>query len=44
MPHFMLLLHDDPAGFHQLSPEEMQKALEKYMAWTKSRSRAMRTG
>ena len=35
MPHFMLLLHDDPAGFQQLSPEEMQKALEKYMAWTK---------
>jgi hypothetical protein len=31
----MLLLHDDPAGFHRLSPEEMQKALEKYMAWTK---------
>jgi len=35
MPHFMLLLHDDPAGFQSLSPEEMQKALEKYMAWTK---------
>ena len=35
MPHFMLLLLDDPAGFHLLSPEEMQKALEKYTAWTK---------
>ena len=35
MPHFMLLLHDDPAGFHQLSPEEMQQAMEQYMAWTK---------
>jgi hypothetical protein len=31
----MLLLHDDPTGLHRLSPEEMQKALEKYMAWTK---------
>jgi len=35
MPHFMLLLHDDPTGFHSLSPEEMQKATEKYMAWSK---------
>ena len=33
MAQFMLLLHADPAGFHALSPEEMQKALEKYMAW-----------
>ncbi len=35
MPHYMLLLYDDPAGFQKLSPDEMQKALEKYMAWTK---------
>lgn len=35
MPYFMLLLHDDPAGFQKMSPEEMQQALEKYMAWTK---------
>jgi hypothetical protein len=33
MPHFMLLLHSDPSGFQNLSPEEMQKALEKFMAW-----------
>jgi hypothetical protein len=31
----MLLLYDNPAGWMQLSPEEMQKATEKYMAWTK---------
>jgi hypothetical protein len=31
----MLLLYDDPSGWQKLSPEEMQKALEKYMAWTK---------
>ena len=34
MPLYMLLLYDDPAAWPQLSPEEMQKATEKYMAWT----------
>ena len=33
MAQFMLMLYDDPSGWHKLSPEEMQKALEKYMAW-----------
>ena len=35
MSQFMLLLYDDPSGWGRLSPEEMQKAIEKYMAWTK---------
>ena len=35
MAQFLLLLHDDPTGWEQLSPEEMQKAVEKYMAWGK---------
>ena len=35
MAQFMLLLYHDPAGWAQLSPEEMQKATEKYMAWVK---------
>ena len=35
MPQYMLLLYDDPSGWERLSPEEMQKALEKYIAWTK---------
>lgn len=35
MPQYMLLLYDDPAGWAKLSPEEMQKAIEKYFAWTK---------
>ena len=35
MPQYMLLLHSDPSGFQKLSPEEMQKAVEKYMAWSK---------
>lgn len=33
MPKYMLLLHDDPSVFTSMSPEEMQKAIEKYMAW-----------
>jgi hypothetical protein len=35
MAYFMLLLYDDPSGWAKLSPEEMQKATERYMAWTK---------
>ena len=34
MAQYMLLLYDDPSGWASLSPEEMQKATEKYMAWT----------
>src|SRR5271154_1834104 len=34
MSLFMLLLYDDPDNWEGLSPEEMQKATEKYMAWT----------
>ncbi|HUJ22346.1 MAG TPA: YciI family protein [Bryobacteraceae bacterium] len=35
MPRYMLLLHSDPANWRNLSPEEMQKAIEKYTAWVK---------
>lgn len=35
MPNYMLLLYDDPSGWSKLSPEEMQRATEKYMAWVK---------
>jgi hypothetical protein len=35
MPQYMLLLYDDRSGWAKLSPEEMQQALEKYMAWVK---------
>ena len=35
MPRYMLLLYDNPADWRQISPEEMQKAVEKYMAWGK---------
>ena len=38
MSKFMLLLYDSPSAmqyFQKLSPEEMQKAVDKYMSWTK---------
>ena len=35
MAKYLLLLYQDPTGFQRLSPEDMQKAIEKYMAWTK---------
>lgn len=35
MAQFMLLLYDNPSNWMNISPDEMQKALEKYMAWTK---------
>lgn len=33
MPQFMLLLYDNPADWQNVSPEEMQEAIEKYRAW-----------
>ncbi len=33
MPRYMLLLHDDPSAFMSLSPADIQKVIEKYMAW-----------
>lgn len=35
MPQYMLLLYENRPGIASLSPEEMQKATEKYMAWAK---------
>jgi hypothetical protein len=33
MAQYLLLLYDNPANWQNLSPEDMQKALEKYIAW-----------
>jgi len=33
MAKYMLLLHDDPTSFATLSPEQIQKVIEKYVAW-----------
>ena len=35
MPQFMLLLHEDPAGARAMSPEEMQRVIERYGAWSR---------
>ena len=35
MPQYMLIMRRDPSFMSGLSAEDMQKALEKYMAWTK---------
>jgi hypothetical protein len=34
MSQYMLLLYDNPAAWQNVSPQEMQKAIEKYRAWT----------
>jgi hypothetical protein len=33
MAKFLLLLYDNPANWQNISPEEMQQAIAKYMAW-----------
>jgi hypothetical protein len=33
MPNFLLLLHQRPTSFRNLSPEEIQKILGSYIAW-----------
>jgi hypothetical protein len=33
MPKYMLLLHDNLSAFAGMSPAEMQKVIEKYVAW-----------
>jgi len=33
MPTFMMLLHDEPDIFERMSPEEFQRAIERYRAW-----------
>ena len=33
MAKFMLFLYDDPTQWLKFSPQEQQKAIEKYVAW-----------
>ncbi len=33
MPNYVLFLHEDPADWAGVSPEEMQRVIEKYRAW-----------
>lgn len=38
MPRFMLLPYDEPGAFDDVSPDEMQRILERYLAWTEGLS------
>jgi hypothetical protein len=33
MPQFMLILYESPGDFAKMSPEDIQKVIEKYSAW-----------
>lgn len=33
MPQFMLVLREDPSVYRRISPEEMQRVIERYNAW-----------
>jgi hypothetical protein len=33
MPKFMLLLHEDPSGFAELSPQDIETVVREYTAW-----------
>ncbi|HEY6214140.1 MAG TPA: YciI family protein [Vicinamibacterales bacterium] len=35
MSLYMLLLYDNQAAFQKMSPDDMQKAIEKYQTWRK---------
>jgi len=35
MSQYLLLLYDTPSDWQSVSPEEMQKAIEKYVGWAK---------
>jgi hypothetical protein len=35
MSQYLLLLYHDPAGMRDLKPDEMERMVEKYMAWGK---------
>ena len=38
MPDYMLLLHERPENFENLSPEEMQGIISRYMSWRTNQS------
>lgn len=34
MPNYLLLLHENPASFQDMSADEMQAIIQKYSAWS----------
>lgn len=43
MAKFMLILHETPGNFKSVTPEEMQRIVEKYMAWASKLAHAGKT-
>lgn len=35
MPNYMLLLHEEPDVFEEMSPEDFQRIIERYRAWSR---------
>ncbi|MGH9311699.1 MAG: YciI family protein [Vicinamibacterales bacterium] len=45
MPQYMLVLRDNPAVFATMSPDEIQRVIQKYVAWGDSlRARGLLAG
>jgi hypothetical protein len=40
MPSYLLLLHEDPATFAELSPADMQAIVARYADWTRRMAEA----
>ncbi len=40
MPNYILLLHEDPNGFQEISADEMQAIIRKYSEWTRKMEKA----
>lgn len=40
MPKFMLLLHETPSDFKDITPEEMQAMIERYRSWSQGLAQA----
>lgn len=40
MPQYMLVLHDNMAALSQISPDEMQRVIAKYMEWSDKMGKA----
>lgn len=36
MPEYMLILHEEPADFSQMSPEDIEAVIREYIDWSES--------
>jgi len=44
MPQFLILARDEPREFTELSPEDMQRVIQKYVAWGDRLTKAGKLG